>query len=350
MYVFSPKGDVFELRKGSTCLDFAFAIHTDLGLRTTGAKINGRIATLRTRLHSGDVIELLVGNKVRATKDWLNFITTTKARNKIRAWLRTEERSHSKQLGQEMFENELSKNSASFEKLQKSGVFQEINKIFSVGSYEDFILQIGYGKLDVKTAVQKLLQSSPFATKSSEPLLLVEGQKTMQQELQEVRSVQEVFKQKHSKFQSSGEDAVFVQGMSGIIVRMARCCEPLPGQQIVGFVSRSRGVTVHAASCQWALSNDPARRVDCSWNIVSASSHNVRVRITAHDKPGILAAITKTVSSAYINIASMECFTNPQRRAVILLKLELNDIHQLKDVLQKIEAVEGVIHVERTIG
>jgi GTP pyrophosphokinase len=109
-------------------------------------------------------------------------------------------------------------------------------------------------------------------------------------------------------------------------------------------------VTVHAASCQWALSNDPARRVDCSWNIVSASSHNVRVRITAHDKPGILAAITKTVSSAYINIASMECFTNPQRRAVILLKLELNDIHQLKDVLQKIEAVDGVIHVERTIG
>lgn len=349
VYVFSPKGDVFELRKGATCLDFAFAIHTDLGLRTTGAKINGRIATLRTRLHSGDVIELLVGNRVRATKDWLNFTTTTKARNKIRAWLRSEERTHAKQIGQEMFEDELSKSGSSFEKLQKIGIFQEINKYFSVGGYEDFILQIGYGKIDAKSAVQKLISSSqtPKVIESNVPL---EPSKTMQQEFQEVRLIQEALKQRQGKNRAGGEDAVRVQGMTGIVVRMARCCEPLPGQPIVGFVSRSRGVTVHAASCKWALSNDPARRVDCSWNIVSSASHNVRVRITAHDKPGVLASITKMVSSSQINIAGMECFTNPQKRAVILLKLELTDIHQLKDIHQKIEAVDGVIYVERTMG
>jgi len=178
VYVFSPKGDVFELRKGSTCLDFAFAIHTDLGLKTTGAKINGRIATLRTRLHSGDVIELLVGNKVRATKDWLNFTTTTKARNKIRAWLRSEERTNSKQIGQNLLEEELSKSSFSFEKLQKTGVFQEIHKYFSVGGYEDFILQIGYGKIDAKSAVQKLLSVLQFP-KVIEPTGPSESQKTM---------------------------------------------------------------------------------------------------------------------------------------------------------------------------
>ncbi|WGL59230.1 bifunctional (p)ppGpp synthetase/guanosine-3',5'-bis(diphosphate) 3'-pyrophosphohydrolase [Pigmentibacter sp. JX0631] len=350
VYVFSPKGDVFELRKGATCLDFAFAIHTDLGLKTTGAKINGRIATLRTRLHSGDVIELLVGNKVRATKDWLNFTTTTKARNKIRAWLRSEERTQAKQLGQELLEEELTKNSSSFEKLQKMGVFQELNRLFSVGGYEDFILQIGYGKIDVKPAVQKLLTSLQLPKIQETIPIATEPVKTMQQELQEMRSVQEAIKQRQGKNRAGGEDAVRVQGMTGIVVRMARCCEPLPGQPIVGFVSRSRGVTVHAASCQWALSNDPARRVDCSWNIVSATTHNVRVRITAHDKPGILAAITKMVSASHINIAGMECFTNPQKRAVILLKLELTDIHQLKDIHQKIEAVDGVIYVERTMG
>lgn len=349
VYVFSPKGDVFELRKGSTCLDFAFAIHTDLGLKTTGAKINGRIATLRTRLHSGDVIELLVGNKIRATKDWLNFTTTTKARNKIRAWLRTEERTQSKQVGQELLEEELSKSFSSFEKLQKIGVFQEIHKYFSVGGYEDFILQIGYGKIDAKSAVQKLLSVLQIP-KTVEAAAFAEPQKTMQQEFQEIRSVQEALKQRQGKNRAGGDDAVRVQGMTGIVVRMARCCEPLPGQPIVGFVSRSRGVTVHAASCQWALSNDPARRVDCSWNIVSSIVHNVRVRITAHDKPGILAAITKMVSTSQINIAGMECFTNPQKRAVILLKLELTDIHQLKDIHQKIEAVDGVIYVERTMG
>ncbi|KAB8039559.1 RelA/SpoT family protein [Silvanigrella paludirubra] len=349
VYVFSPKGDVFELRKGSTCLDFAFAIHTDLGLKTTGAKINGRIATLRTRLHSGDVIELLVGNKVRATKDWLNFTTTTKARNKIRAWLRSEERTNSKQIGQNLLEEELSKSSSSFEKLQKIGVFQEIHRYFSVGGYEDFILQIGYGKIDAKSAVQKLLSVLQIP-KVVETATSAEPQKTMQQEFQEIRTVQEALKQRQGKNRAGGEDAVRVQGMTGIVVRMARCCEPLPGQPIVGFVSRSRGVTVHAASCQWALSNDPARRVDCSWNIISSTVHNVRVRITAHDKPGILAAITKMVSSSQINIAGMECFTNPQKRAVILLKLELTDIHQLKDIHQKIEAVDGVIYVERTMG
>lgn len=346
VYVFSPKGDVFELRKGATCLDFAFAIHTDLGLKTTGAKINGRIATLRTRLHSGDVIELLVGNKTRATKDWLNFTTTSKARNKIRGWLRSEERTQAKQLGQNMLEVELAKNSTSYEKLNKMSVFQDINRVFSVGGYEDLILQIGYGKLDVKMVVQRLL--STFQLAKVEPP--AESVKNVQQEQQAAQPATDILKLKHTKRKAGNDDAVRVQGMTGIIVRMARCCEPLPGQPIVGFVSRSRGVTVHAANCSWALSNDPARRVDCTWNVVKVGSHSVRVRITAHDKPGILAAITKVVSTSEINIAGMECFTNPQKRAVILLKLELADILQLKDIHQKLEAIDGIIHVERTVG
>ena len=344
VYVFSPKGDVFELRKGATCLDFAFEIHTDLGLRTTGAKINGRIATLRTKLHSGDVVELLVGNRIRATKDWLNFTTTSKARNKIRGFLRTEERTNAKQIGIEILEEELIKYNTNIDKLQKSGLFQDIHKLFSVGGYEDLLLQLGYGKLDVKNVVSKLMVNSPLQKSDSS------GQdqiKSILKEQEEILKDNNIVKNKRK---SKNEDAVCVQGMTGIVVRMARCCGPLPGQPIVGFVSRSRGVTVHSANCSWALANDPARRVECSWNIVTSGTHNVRVRITTHDKPGMLAAITKTISACHINIGGLECFTNTQKRAVILLRLELTDIQQLKDIHQKIEGIDGVLYVERTMG
>lgn len=348
VYIFSPKGDVFELRKGATCLDFAFEVHSDLGLRTTGAKVNGRMATLRTRLYSGDVVELLTTNKIRATKDWLNITTTAKARNKIRAYLRSEERTNAKNLGQELFEEELAKLGLGVERLQKVGVLQELNKILSVSSYDDFLLQIGYAKLDAPQVIQKILQAYPklaLEVQSSSP-------KNLQEELVEAQSAaqeQARGRQIHKK-SDGGDDAVRVQGMTGIVVRMARCCEPLPGQPIVGFVSRSRGVIVHAANCQWALSNDPARRVECSWNDTAKVTHNVRMRVTAQDKPGILAAITKTLSTSQINIAGMECFTSPQKRAVVLLRIALEDVMQLKDIVQKMEAIDGVIHVERTMG
>lgn len=333
VYVFSPKGDVFELRKGATCLDFAFEVHTDLGLRTTGAKINGRIATLRTKLFSGDVVELLVGNKIRATKDWLNITTTSKAHNKIRAYLRSEERAQAKQVGLELLDEELSKHQSSVDKLQKAGAFNEVHRILSVGGFDDLLIQIAYGKYDVKNVVSKLL---PVPT---EPL--ESAASDLQEQLKFVSQKKRAISEK---------EGVLVQGMPGLVVKLARCCEPLPGQPIIGFVSRNRGVIVHSANCQWALSSDPARQVDCSWNQATGEFHHIRMKITTHDKPGLLAAITKTVSSSQINIAGMECFTNPQKRAVILLKLELSNVNQLKDIHQKLESIEGVIHVERMIG
>lgn len=333
VYVFSPKGDVFELRKGATCLDFAFEVHTDLGLRTTGAKINGRIATLRTKLFSGDVVELLVGNKIRATKDWLNLTTTSKAHNKIRVYLRSEERAQAKQAGLEILEEELSKQQTSVEKLQKSGAFNEVHRMFSVGGYDDLLLQIAYGKLDIKNVIAKLIPTQ------QEPMEISTA--NLKDQLKFVPT---------KKYPPSEKEGVLVQGMSGIVIKLARCCEPLPGQPIIGFVSRNRGVIVHASNCQWALSSDPARQVDCSWNQTGGDFHHIRMKITTHDKPGVLAAITKTVSSSQINIAGMECFTNPQKRAVILLKLELSNVNQLKDIHQKLESIDGVIHVERTIG
>ena len=349
VYVFSPKGDVFELRRSSTCLDFAFGVHSDLGLRTTGAKINGRMSPLRTTLHSGDVVEILSGNKIRATKDWLSYVTTSKARNKIRAYLRSEEREESKRAGLEMLETALERHNLSYERALKTGVFNDLNRVLPVGSLDDFILQIGYGKIDAGQALTKIVAQLPITiapeTSSAQESMLagLAAQEAFERESQPSRRMK-------SRSGKKAEDAVIVQGMEDIVVRLAKCCEPLPGQPITGFVSRGRGVTIHSASCPWALSNDPARQVECRWNQQGSAEHNVRLKITTHDKQGMLANITKLISSTQINITGADVQTTPEKRGIITLRVHVNGISQLRDIHERLEALDGVIHVERLTG
>jgi len=360
VYVFSPKGDVFELRRSSTCLDFAFNVHSDLGLRTTGAKINGRMSPLRTPLHSGDVVEILSGQKIRATKDWLSYCTTSKARNKIRAHLRSEEREEAKRAGLEMLETALEKHHLSYERALKTGVFADLNRVLPVGSLDDYVLQIGYGKIDASQSLTKVIAQLPSA-------LVPEIQQQQQQRQQSLQTSQienllstvsnEGFEQDSqpqrrikSRAGRKAEESVLVQGMQDLVVRLAKCCEPLPGQPITGFVSRGRGVTVHSASCPWALSNDPARQVECRWNQSGSAEHNVRLRITTHDKQGILANITKLISSTQINITGADVQTTPEKRGIITIRVHVNGISQLRDIHERLEALDGVIHVERLTG
>jgi len=349
VYVFSPKGDVFELRRSSTCLDFAFGVHTDLGLRTTGAKINGRMSPLRTTVHSGDVVEILSGNKIRATKDWLSYVTTSKARDKIRGYLRSEEREESKRAGLEMLETALERHNLSYERALKTGVFNDLNRVLPVGSLDDFILQIGYGKIDAGQALTKIVAQLPITiapeTSSAQESMLagLAAQEAFERESQPSRRMK-------SRSGKKAEDAVIVQGMEDIVVRLAKCCEPLPGQPITGFVSRGRGVTIHSASCPWALSNDPARQVECRWNQQGNAEHNVRLKITTHDKQGMLANITKLISSTQINITGADVQTTPEKRGIITLRVHVNGISQLRDIHERLEALDGVIHVERLTG
>ncbi len=341
VYVFSPKGDVFELRQGATCLDFAFAVHSDLGLHTTGAKINGRLCPLRKRVSGGDVIEVLSGKSITANKDWLNFVTTSKAKNKIRAFLRTEERDEAKTNGLDLLEAEFASRGLSYEKQLKAGALADVNRLFSVGGLEDLILQIGYGRLSPSGVVDKIAGQRPQAKEADDD----------EQLLTELKA-KEVSKKKLGRMRRSrsAEESVKVQGMSDIVVRIARCCEPLPGQDIIGFVSRIHGVTVHSATCKWALSMDPARRVAVSWETSSNLAHSVRLRITTHDKQGLLATVTKLVSSSGINIMGAEVLTTLDGRGIIILKLQVGSIEQLKDVHQKLEGLDGVIHVERLMN
>jgi GTP pyrophosphokinase len=355
VYVFSPKGDVFELRRNSTCLDFAFNVHSDLGLRTTGAKVNGRMSPLRTPLRSGDVVEILSGNKIRATKDWLSYCTTSKAKNKIRAFLRSEEREEAKRAGLEMLETVLEKHSLTYERAMKTGVFSDLNRVLPVGSLDDYVLQIGYGKIDAEQSVAKIISQLPAA-------LVPEIQQSQQQQQQQLENFLNLVnpetldtgaqpsRRLKNRTGRKAEDTVIVQGMQDLVVRLAKCCEPLPGQPITGFVSRGRGVTVHSASCPWALSNDPARQVECKWNQSGNAEHNVRLKITTHDKQGMLANITKLISSTQINITGADVQTTPDKRGIITIRVHVSSISQLRDIHEKLEALDGVIHVERLTG
>lgn len=350
VYVFSPKGDVFELRRSSTCLDFAFSIHTDLGLRTTGAKVNGRMSPLRTLLNSGDVVEILSGNKIRATKDWLSYVNTSKARNKIRAHLRSEDREEAKRAGIEMLDTALERHNLNYDRALKMGIFNDLNKNLPVGSLDDFVLQIGYGKIDPAQSLGKLLAHLPSTNPPEGNSLLQESLAAGLPSLEPLENAPQSNRRLKGRGTRKAEDSVIVQGMEGLVVRLAKCCEPLPGQAITGFVSRGRGVTIHSVSCPWALSNDPARQVDCRWNQQGNTEHNVRLKITTHDKQGMLASITKLVSSTQINITGADVQTTPEKRGIITLRVHVNSISQLRDIHERLEALDGVIHVERLTG
>jgi GTP pyrophosphokinase len=290
-------------------------------------------------------VEIISSNKVRANKDWLSFVTSSKARNKIRAVLRTEERDEGKRMGLDMLEQALERLGTTYEKVQKAGQFQEVHRLVQVGGLDDALMQIGYGKLDALTFAQKVTGLQLPEAKSSDATSPLSQARTQGRNVLGRRT-----RTTKTRCVRSTEDSVKVQGLEGIVVRLAKCCEPLPGQPIVGYVSRGRGVTVHQTSCAWAIANDPARRVECSWNSQMAGEHHARLRITTHDKQGMLANITKLISSAQINITGAEVQTTPERRGVITIRVHVADIHQLRDVHQKLEALDGVIHVERLTG
>jgi GTP pyrophosphokinase len=309
-------------------------------------------------LDSGDVVEIMTGTRIRATKDWLGIVSTNKAKGKIRQWLRSEDRDDARKSGEELFDAALQKFGTSFEKLTKAGALQDVNRVFSVSSAEDLVLQIGYGKLDPAVVSQRLLGSqSPEHSLPNMPVVPQHGttQTTPRPQTDQPHGTQNISlppsaTKPLSKNAKRAEEGVRVQGLEGISVRLAKCCQPLPGQPIVGFVSRGHGVTVHSASCDWSLTNDPARRVECSWNTSDALELSVRLRILTHDKPGVLASVTKLVATSGLNIMGAEVQTTPDKRGVITLRLRVGNIAELRDIHQKLEATDGVICVDRLTG
>jgi len=332
VYVFTPKGDVRVFPRGATPLDFAYQIHTQLGDHVTGARINGKMEPLRYKLRNGDVVDILTSPHQHPNKDWLDFAGTTRARSKIRNFLRQEQRDKSRRLGEELFEKELHKAGVSASKLLKNEA--EMRRIFEevkVQNLEELYVSIGYGKIDPEDIVKFVAPPDDEGKESKPPEQLREGRIA--------GLVRKVIKRDDS--------AIRINGIDDVLVRYAKCCNPLPGDDILGFITRGRGVTIHRRGCPKAFDTDPERRVEIQWDTKARINRSVQLRVVTANQPGILANVGQTFMAQGINISEANCRAGDDGRAVNLFSFVCSDLQQLKNVMKALTKVKGVVQVER---
>jgi GTP pyrophosphokinase len=330
VYVFTPAGDVLAFPVGATPIDFAYAIHTEVGRKCAGARVNGAMVPLRYQLKSGDSVEIITNPTQRPSKDWLEFVATGKARTKIRSFLHAEERTRSRELGQSLLERELRKHGLSYQKLLKKGELEKLAQKARYGALEDLIQQIGYGKLEPSTVVREFFPEKDLGNEPPKELM------------------ETTFERLVRKIKPKGIDGIRLDGVDSLLVRFGRCCNPVPGDQIVGFITRGRGITVHRAECLRVGELDPERRVDVSWEAKKKlQPRPVTLRVITAHRPGILAAISKQFMEADINISSANCLAGEEDRAVNTFSFHVNDVSQLKTIIRAIRRVGGVHSVDR---
>jgi GTP pyrophosphokinase len=332
VYVFTPKGDLRVLPRGSTPIDFAFAIHSKVGEHCSGARANGQIVSLRYKLKSGDVMEIMTSQNQQPTKDWLDFAVTTRARSRIRGHLRTEQRQKSVNLGRELLENEMRGAGISFPKFARNDAeVKRVSEALEVHNLDDLLLQVGYGKIDTDQVIG-LLKDHPDAGENGEaPPSMRQGKLE-----QLVRRV-------------TGRDqgGIKVSGIDDVLVRYAKCCNPLPGDAIIGFITRGRGATIHRRECMKAFDTDPERRIEVSWDSKAKINRPVQLSVTTTNKPGILAVVSQTFSAQSINISEANCRAGDDGRARNVFTFNCTDLSQLKNVMRALSKVSGVVEVAR---
>lgn len=330
VFVFTPKGDLMRLPARSTPVDFAYAVHTDVGHTTVGAKVNGQIVPLDYKLENGDTIEIITQRNHVPSKDWLRYVQSTKAKQRIRAFLKSEEHARALALGMDVLTKDLRKVKLSLKKLDKDGTILTTAQGMGLKNEGDLYAAIGYGKVSSAKVVAKLLP---------------EGENVEEKLTAEASALQRIF-QRAAKA-SRDKVGVRVSGLGDVMVRFAKCCEPLPGDRIVGFITRGRGVTVHYADCSQVLQADPLRKVEVQWDVDVKVPRKVRLTIHSQDQMGLLAKVTEAITKNGANIASAQIKTLPSGKAVQSFEVSIEDARQLERLKRAIEMVPGVIKVER---
>lgn len=334
VFVFTPNGDVRELRYGATPLDFAYAIHTDVGNRCVGAKVNGKMVPLRHTLKSGDTVEIMTSKNQSPSKDWLNIVKSSRAKTKIKQHLLKIERDQNKELGKEILEKAFRVFGTSLSKMLKSGDLAKAASEFKYTDEEELYIHVGSGKYSAKDVIEKI------------PTLKKEEDSDDEKKLEEINS----YSQKLSKTvrkKSNKDNAVIVDGMNDVMVRMARCCNPIPGDPIMGYITRGRGITVHHVDCTRVEAGDLARTVNVEWNSEFNFKHPVNIRVITHDKPGILSQISKVITGISVNIRSAIAKSLPDRKGSFIFEVEVKDYSELLKTISTIESIEEVISVTR---
>ncbi len=327
VYVFTPKGDIIDLPAGATPIDFAYHIHTEIGHRCRGARVNGRIVPLNYQLQSGEQVEIITAKQGGPSRDWLNphlgYVRTARARNKIRQWFRRQNREKAIQEGRALLERELKRLG------HENESFERIAKLLKFDKVDDLLAAIGYGDINTQQIANRLLQEEQTERQ----------QKALEDALRETS---------RAPTSIPDLDEIMAGGESGLLITLARCCNPVPGDRIVGYITRGRGITIHREDCPNIRNVDRDRLIEVTWGATHRSTYPVRIRIRAFDRPGLLRDISTVVSDEGINILDAYTKTYPERHtAEVLATLEIADAEQLSRVLSKLERLPNVIEVYR---
>ena len=329
VYIFTPRGEVKALPRDATPVDFAYAIHTDVGHRCVGARVNGKMVPLRARLRNGDIVEIVTTPGHKPSRDWLNFVVTSRARNKIKHFIHSEEKERSLELGRKLFDKEARRYGLNLKTLTEPATMARVLSEYGMGKADELFAALGYGKLSPKTVLAKFVP---------------------QTELKEAPPEGSIASVMRRVLGGTGDDKITVHGIDDLMVFRARCCNPIRGEKIVGYITRGKGVSVHSATCSNVLNllYDPERRIAVEWDKgKDGTPYTVRLTIQVEDRKGILADVSSKIAGINTNIRNVEATVDDQMGRIDMT-VEISDVKHLEKVMKSIKNIEGVLAVERS--
>lgn len=326
VFVFTPKGDVVSLPRRATPVDFAFAIHTEIGMSCVGGKVNGKMVPLEYKLDNGDIVEVITSKSSPGpSRDWLNFVKTSRARSKIKRWFKRLQQEEVSERGRDMLEREIKRYQVDLRTLEKNGELEKAANKLGFGKYEDLYESIGYNKIGPAQVITKLNLT-----------------------IQKETTVEDV-KLKTPTVKKSISKGVRVEGMNDLYVRISRCCNPVPGDEIVGYITRGRGVSVHRKDCPnvKTLEQEQERCIDVAWDIERVESYQVELELEALNQRSLLNNVTSIIAESKVNISAINARTNRDGTAKINMSLEISSLEHMNDIIKKLHMIDGVLDVHR---
>jgi GTP pyrophosphokinase len=326
VYVFTPRGEIKTLPNGATPVDFAYMIHTEVGNQCTGAKVNGQLVQLSHQLATGDIVEIATTNNHHPSKDWLKFVKTVKARSKIRHWIKTQEKERSISLGREMLEKAFRKERLNFNAYMNTEQMADVGSHFGFKSVEDLMANVGYGKITPLQVVRKIAPKEQADTSQESIFNKLVGR---------------VVGKKRLKY------GVLVKGVDDILIRFGKCCQPVPGDSIIGYITRGYGVTVHRTNCTNALRMNPERQIEVEWNQEASETYPVKIQIISLDRVGLLADVVGNISKYGANILNASSETRENKMVDSYFTIGVEDTNHLDRILSAVRKVKLVQDVRR---
>ena len=341
VYVFTPTGDVMELPFGSSTLDFAYHIHTEVGRKSTGAKVNGKIVPLNYKLKTGDIIEMITSsNSFGPSRDWLNYVSTSKARNKIKQFFKTQDKGENIVKGRELLENQLIELDFSPKSILTKPSIKALAERMNFQHEDDLLAAIGYGELRALSIANRLTEDE-------------RKKRDQEKKIEDLESVELKNKKEPTRMTIKHQGGVLVEGADNLLLRLSRCCNPVPGDEIVGYVTRGRGVSVHRTDCPNVQNLDEDevdnRLVHVEWEDTgnSKNEYNAELQITGYDRAGFLNEILQVINTQTKNLVNVNGRVNRDKMAVIQVTIGIKNLNELELIVDKIKSIPEVYHVKR---